>query len=452
MNPAATAVSETPVPFHPASTADYVPREPLRGLQSERLRQVVCRAYEHVPLVRQRMQKLGLSPAEVRGVDDIHRLPFTTAADLRGAYPMGMLAAPVQQVLRLHPCGGAAGRPIVAPYTRRDLEVQAEAVVRCLASCGVRQGDTIQNLCGYELLGDGLGLHHASETLGASIIPFAGGDAARQIMLMKDLGVTVICSTPSYFLYLAERAEKMGVDLRELPLRAGIFLGEPWSEAMRRRIEETAGIRAYDVYGLAEGIAPAMGAECCHHGGLHVFEDHFYPEIVDPATGSPLAEGQEGELVLTALSREAMPLIRYRTRDLTALLVEPCPCGRTMRRMQRIERRSDEMFVLQGVQVFPSQVEAALLAVEGTLPHYQIVLTQEKGLDQVEVLVEVTPQVFSDRVGALESLQARLAHEIEHTLGVSLPVRLVEPQTIQRGQGTAQRVVDKRGASLPPES
>ncbi len=445
MNPATIGVSDTRAPFHPASSPDYVPREPLRSLQAQRLRQVVSRAYEHVALYRQRMQKLGLTPDGIRGVEDLPKLPFTVQADLGDAYPLGMVAVPLQQVLRLHPASGATGKPVAVAYTRRDLEVWTEVVVRSLASCGIGRGDVVQNACAHDLFTDGPGLHHAGEVLGAAVVPISGGDAGRQITVLKDFGVSAICSTPSYFLYLAERAEKMGVDLRGLPLRVGVFVGEPWTEAMRLRIEESAGIKAYDVYGLSESIGPGMGAECWHQEGVHLFEDHFYPEIVDPATGDPLADGQEGELVLTTLSKEAMPMIRYRTRDLTAILPEPCPCGRTMRRIRRIDRRGDEMLAIQGVHVFPSQVEAALLAVEETLPHYQIVLSQKDGLDQIEVEVEVTSQVFSDRVGALESLQGRLAQEIEHTLGISVPVRLVEPNTIARSRGKAKRVIDKRG-------
>lgn len=446
MNHASVAVSETSVPFHPASSADFLPREPLGALQSQRLQQVVRRVYEHVPLYRQRMQKRGLTPEEIRGIDEIQRLPFTVKADLHETYPTGMFAVSVEQVARLHPPGTATGKPIAVAFTQRDLEVWSEVVVRCLASFGVHSGDVIQNACGHELLADGLGLHCAARTLGATMIPSAGGDTAHRIMVMKDFGVSAVCSTPSYFVYLVERAEKLGVDLRDLPLRIGAFLAEPASDAMRGRIEEAAGIRAYDAYGLPEILSLGVGAECCHRDGLHIFEDHFYPEIVDPDSGDPLPDGQEGELVLTTLDREAMPLIRYRTGDLTAILAEPCPCGRTMRRIQRIAGRSDDMFVIEGVNVFPSQIEAALLAVEGTLPHYQIVLTQQDGLDQVEVQIEVTPQIFSDRIGALENLQTRIAHEIEHTLGISAAVRLVEPHTLERSQGKAKRVVDKRGS------
>jgi len=443
MNP--TAALDSPVLFHPASSPDYVPREPLRTLQSQRLRQVVAQAYEHVPLFRQRMQKHGLTPADVRGVDDIHTLPFTSQGDLGDTYPLGMLAVPMQQVLRLHVAGGASGKPIVAAYTQRDLEVWAQVVIRSLVSCGIREGDVIYGACGYDLFLDGRGLDDAAATLKATVIPGCGGDAARQLMIIKDYGVSAICCTPNHFLCLIERAEKLDVDLRELPLRVGIFVAEPWSEALRQRIEASAGIKAYDVYGLAEIVGPSVGAECWHQDGVHIFEDHFFPEIVDPATGDPLPDGQEGELVLTMLSREAMPMIRYRTRDVTAILAEPCPCGRTMRRIRRVSRHREEMLVVRGVNVLPAEIEAALLAVAGTLPRYQIVLTQQQGGDQLEVQVEVTPQVFSDRVGALEALQSKLTREIEHRLGLGVAVRLVEPHSIDRGQGKAQRVVDQRG-------
>ena len=449
MNPATTAAQPPTALFHPASSPDYVPREPLWALQSERLREVVGRAYEGVPLYRQRMQKHGVTPADVATVEDVQRLPFTSKADLRDAYPLGMLAVPLHRVLRMYPIGGGPGQRMAAAFTKRDLAAWSELVVRCLASCGVSQGDVVQNACAYDLFTDGPGLHYAGECLGATVIPTAGGDAARQLAVMKDFGVSILCSTPSFLVYLLERAEKTGVDLRGLPLRAGVFVGEPWSEAMRRRIEESAGIKAYDVYGLPETIGPGVAVECRHQSGLHVFEDHFYPEIVDPASGAPRAQGEEGELVLTTLSKEAMPLVRYRTGDLTAILAGPCPCGRTLRRIRRIDRRADEMFVIQGVTVFPSQIEAALLAVEGTLPPYQLVLTQEQGLDQLEVQIEVTSRIVSDRVGAMEGLQSRLAEEIEKGLGISVPVRLVEPHAIERSQGKAGRVVDRRGP--PPD-
>jgi len=449
MNPATVAVSDTPAPFQPASSLDYLPRQQLRLLQSQRLRQVVGQAYEHVSLYRQRMNKHALTPAQIRGVDDIGKLPFTAKADLRDTYPFGLFAVPLQQVVRLHPPSGATGKPTVVAYTRRDLDVWHEVIVRCLAACGIGAGDVIQNAWSYHLFSDGLGLHEAAETLRATVIPVSGGDTDHQIALMKDFGVTAICSTPSYFLHLVERAEKIGVDLCELPLRAGVFVGDPWSEAMRRRIEQSTGIKAYDIYGLSEIIGPGVGVECCHQNGLHLFEDHFFPEVVDPQTGDPLPDGQEGELVLTTLSKEAMPLIRFRTQEQTAVIAEPCPCGRTLRRIQRIGWQSEDMFVIQGVKVSPAQIEAVLLAVEGALPNYQLVLTQEEGLDQVEMRIAVTPQIFRDQVGALESVQSRLAQEIERTLGIRVPVRFVEPHAIEPGRGKARRVVDKRPGVLP---
>jgi len=445
MDLASTTAKEMPARFHPASSPDYIPREQLRTLQSQRLRQVVAQAYEHVSLYRQRMHKHGLTPAEIHGIDDVHKLPFTVKTDLGDTYPLGMFAVPVQQIVRLHPPSGATGKPMVVAYTRRDLEVWTELLVRSLACCGIHQGDVIQNACGYNLFTDGLGLHHAAESLGATVIPVSGGDTDHQIMAMKDFGVSAICSTPSYFLHVVERADKIGVDLRELPLRAVALVAGPWSEAMRRRIEESAGIKAYDIYGLPEMIGPGIGAECYCQNGLHVFEDHFYPEIIDPNSGNPLPDGEEGELVLTSLSKEAMPMIRYRTPDLAAIIAEPCQCGRTVRRIRRMGRQGGETFVVQGVTVFPSQIEAALLAVEGTLPDYQIVLDQQEGLDQVEVQIEVTPQVFSDQIGAMERLQTKLGDEIEYSLGIRLPVRLVEPHSIERSGGKGKRVIDKRG-------
>ena len=446
MSPAPHAVSDTPGPFHPASSPDYVPREQLRGLESHRLRQVVARAYEQVALVRQRMNKHGLVPAEIRGVEDLPKLPFTTPSDLADTYPTGMLAVPIEQVVRLHPpAGAAAGKPTLVAYTRGDLEAWTELLVRCLASCGIHRGDVVLNAWGHHRFTDGLGLQQAAEALGATVVSISGGDTEHQIMLMKDFGVSAVCSTPSYFLHLAERAEKIGVDLGELPLRAGAFVAEPWSDAIRGRIEQSAGIKAYDVYGLPEILGPGVGTECCQQAGVHIFEDHFYPEIIDPDSGDPLDDGREGELVLTTLTREAMPLIRFRTPDLAAIVAEPCPCGRTLRRIRRIGRRSAEMPVIQGVNVLPSQIEAVLLAGVGTLPPYRIVLTKEEGLDQAEVQIEVTPQIFSDQVGLMESLQSKLGQEIEHTLGIPARVRLVEPRSIERSGGEAKRVVDKRG-------
>ncbi len=434
----------TPSRFHPASAPDYLPPAQMRSLQLDRLKSVVERAFDHVELFRTRLGERGLTPASIRGLEDIAKLPFTVKTDLRDTYPFGLFASPMAEVVRLHASSGTTGKPIVVAYTQQDVDVWTNAMVRCLASCGITHGDIVQNAYGYGLFTGGLGAHYGAEALGATVVPISGGNTERQIMLMKDFKVTAICCTPSYFIHLLERAGELGVDVRELPLKAGVFGAEPWTESMRRHIETGGGIKAYDIYGLSEIIGPGVAVECWAQDGLHVFEDHFYPEIVNPETGEPLPDGSEGELVITTLSKRAMPMIRYRTRDITSLVPEPCPCGRTLRRMRRIGRRSDDMIILRGINVFPSQIEGALLAVEGTLPHYQIVLTREKGLDQMEVQVEVTPEVFSDQIGALEKLHDKLTHALDHTLGLRVAVRLVKPQTIQRSEGKAKRVIDRR--------
>jgi phenylacetate-CoA ligase len=404
----------------------------MKLLQLDRLRSVVERAFHNVELFRTRLGERGLEPADIRGLEDIAKLPFTVKTDLRDAYPFGLFASPMQEVVRLHASSGTTGKPIVVAYTREDLDVWTGVMVRSLASCGITRGDIVQNSYGYGLFTGGLGTHYGAEALGATVIPISGGNTDRQIMVMKDFKVTAICCTPTYFIHLLDRAGEMGVDVRGLPLRAGVFGAEPWTESMRRHIESLGGIRAFDIYGLSEITGPGVAIECCAQQGLHIFEDHFYPEIVDPDTGEPVAEGCEGELVITTLSKRAMPMIRYRTR------------GRTLRRMRRIGRRSDDMIVLRGVNVFPSQIESALLSVEGTLPHYQIVLTRDKGLDRMEVLVEVTPEVFGDQIGALENLHDKLICALDRTLGLRVAIRLVRPQTILRSEGKAQRVVDRR--------
>ncbi|MFB3816347.1 MAG: phenylacetate--CoA ligase family protein [Candidatus Methylomirabilales bacterium] len=430
--------------FHPASAPDYVPLAQMRELQLRRLQAIVARAYANVALFRARLDERGLTPDAVKSLDDLRRLPFTVKTDLRDTYPFGLFASPLPEIVRLHASSGTTGKPIVVAYTQEDVEVWSSVMLRTLASCGVSRGDIVQNAYGYGLFTGGLGAHYGAEALGATVIPISGGNADRQIMVMKDFKVSAICCTPSYFLHLLERAGELGVDVRSLPLRVGVFGAEPWSDSMRRHLESAGGIKAYDIYGLSEIIGPGVGAECREQAGLHIFEDHFYPEIVDPASGEPLPPGVEGELVLTTLSKQAMPMIRYRTRDITAILPEPCACGRTIRRVRRISRRADDMFIIRGVNVFPSQVETALLAVEGTLPHYQILLTREKGLDEMEVQVEVTPDVFSDRVGALERLHEALAAALDRTLGIRVQVRLVAPQTIARSEGKARRVIDQR--------
>jgi len=434
--------NDAPEGFHPASATDFLPREQLRAVQLQRLQATVRRAYGAQALFRERMELRGIGPADVRTLEDAGRLPFMVKTDLRDTYPFGLFASPMEDVVRLHASSGTTGKPIVVAYTQEDIEVWKEVMVRSFAACGVHRRDVIQNAYGYGLFTGGLGAHYGAEALGATVIPISGGNTERQLMVMKDFGVTVICSTPSYFLHLLERAKEAKLDTGKL--RVGVFGAEPWSDAMRERIQAESGIRAQDIYGLSEIIGPGVGAECQRQDGLHLFEDHFLPEIIDPNTGEVLPDGTEGELVITTLSKQAMPMVRYRTRDITTLHPEPCACGRSIRRIRRIGRRSDDMFIIRGVNVFPSQVETALLRVEGTLPHYEIVLTREKGLDQMEVRVEVTPDVFSDKIRALEALHRKLEDALEQVLGIRAQVTLVEPRSLARSEGKAKRVIDRR--------
>jgi phenylacetate-CoA ligase len=426
------------------SAPDFMPVGELQATQLRRLQAMVGRAYENVKLFRQRMDERGLKPADIRSLADTRRLPFTVKTDLRDTYPYGMFASPMRDVVRLHASSGTTGKPIVVAYTQEDVTVWAQVMARTMAACGLHAGDIVQNAYGYGLFTGGLGAHYGAEMLGATVIPISGGNTERQLMVMKDFGVTAICCTPSYFLHLMDHAQTVGIDLKELPLRAGVFGAEPWTENMRQRIESGSGIKAYDIYGLSEIVGPGVASACETQCGLHVFEDHFLPEIIDTQTLEPVPDGVEGELVLTTLSKQAMPMIRYRTRDITAFITEPCACGRTIRRIHRIGRRSDDMFIIRGVNVFPSQIEAALLRVEGTLPHYQIVLTRVEDLDQMEVQVEVTPEVFSDEIRVLEELQKNLVHSIEIITGIRVALRLVAPKTIQRSEGKAKRVIDQR--------
>ena len=430
--------------FQPVSAMDYLPRAELQTLQLLRLREMVQRAWERVPLFRARLEERGLNPECIQSLDDLPKLPFSAKADLRDHYPFGLFASPMREIVRLHASSGTTGKPIVVAYTQADVEVWSSVMARCFAACGLHEGDVIQNSYGYGLFTGGLGAHYGAERLGAAVIPTSGGNTDRQIMVICDFCVTAICCTPSYFLHLVDRAEQLGVDLRKAPIRAGVFGAEPWTEQMRRHIEQAAGIKAFDIYGLSEIIGPGVGIECVQQDGLHIFEDHFYPEIIDPVTEQPLPEGAEGELVLTTLSKQAMPMIRYRTRDISALMPGVCRCGRSLRRIRRIGRRSDDMLIIRGINVFPSQIETVLLQVEGTLPHYQIVLTREHGLDQMEVQVEVTAGMFSDTVGAMESFQRKLAEIMERALQIRVQITLVEPHTLQRSEGKARRIIDRR--------
>ncbi len=430
--------------IHPSSYADYMREEQLRALQLQRLRAITKHAYENQKLFRERMDAKGLKPEDIQTLQDVNLLPFTQKTDLRDTYPYGLFCVPMSEIVRLHASSGTTGKPIVVGYTEEDIEVWKEVMVRAFACAGLHRGDIIQNAYGYGLFTGGLGAHAGAEALGATVIPISGGNSERQIMVMRDFGTTAICATPSYFLHLIEYAEEMGISWDDLPLRAGVFGAEPWSDEMRDYIEGKTGIKAYDIYGLSEIIGPGVGMACEMQHGLHIFEDHFLIEIVDPVTDQPVPEGEEGELIITTLSKKAMPVIRYRTHDITSIITEKCGCGRTIRRINRIERRSDDMFIIRGVNVFPSQVEAALLKAEGTLPHYQIVLSNDNGMDQMDVQVEVTAEVFSDTVRGLEELKKKILDAITQILGIRVKLTLAEPNTIARSQGKAKRVIDNR--------
>ena len=429
---------------HPASAMDFMPVEKLRALQLERLQKTVKHTYDNIVLFRQRMDERGVKPEDVRELKDLAKLPFSVKTDLRDTYPYGLFAVPLKDIVRLHASSGTTGKPIVVGYTQGDLEIWENAMVRALAGCGLHAGDIAQVSYGYGLFTGGLGAHQGFQALGATVVPASGGNTERQIMLMKDCGVTCIACTPSYFLHLTEKAQAMGIDLRELPLRAGIFGAEPWTSEMRQRIENVAGIKAYDIYGLSEICGPGVGCACEAQDGLHIFEDHFYPEIIDPSTGEVLPDGEEGELVFTTLTKVAMPMIRYRTRDITRIRTDVCACGRTIRRIAQIGRRSDDMFIIRGVNVFPSQIEAAIMKAESVLPVYQIILTRSHGLDNVEVNIEVNESLFHDNVAGMEEIKAKISHAIESTLGIRVLVHMLPPNSIPRSEGKAKRVLDKR--------
>lgn len=423
---------------------ETMPREQLRELQLQRLKETVRRAYEKVPFYREKFKAIGLEPGDIKSLDDLARLPFTFKDDLRNNYPFGLFAAPLKEIVRIHASSGTTGKPTVVGYTREDIATWAEVVARTLGSVNTTPDDVVQVAYGYGLFTGGLGLHYGAEKLGATVIPISGGNTKRQIMLMQDFGTTVLCCTPSYALYIAEVLRESGIPRESLRLRAGLFGAEPWSENMRREIEEKLKIDAIDIYGLSEIIGPGVASECLCKNGLHICEDHFIPEIIDPATGKVLPPGEQGELVFTTITKQGFPVIRYRTRDISRLIDEPCPCGRTHIRMARVTGRTDDMLIIRGVNVFPTQIESVLLSIGQTEPHYLLVVDREKSLDTLEVWVEVSEALFRDEVKGLEELERHIHDEIESVLGISVKVKLVEPKTIQRSEGKAKRVWDKR--------
>jgi len=417
----------------------------LRALQSDRLCEVVKLVYERVPYYRQKFDDAGVKPQDIKGVDDITRLPFTTKEDLRKTYPFDLFAVPMEQVVRIHASSGTTGKSSVVGYTDHDVDTWAEVMARTLAAGGTHRGDLVQNSYGYGLFTGGLGAHYCAERIGASVIPTSGGQTKRQVQILQDFGSTVLCCTPSYALVIGEVGQELGVSFKDLPLRVGFFGAEPWSATMRQEIESSLHAHALDIYGLSEIIGPGVGFECLEKAGLHINEDHFYPEVIDPVTGETVADGEMGELVFTTLTKEALPLLRYRTRDITRVIPEPCGCGRTLRRMRRVTGRTDDMLIIRGVNVFPSQIEEVLMGIEETTPNYVLVVDRKpRGMDEMEVQVEVSEKTFSDEMSRLETLSERIQREIESTLGLRVSVRLVEPKTLERSMGKARRVIDRR--------
>jgi len=420
-------------------------RADLGGLQCERLRHQVAYVYQRVPFYRQALDGAGVQPEQIRSLDDVRRLPFTYKRDFREHYPFGLLAIPRQEVVRVHGSSGTTGKPTVVAYSANDMAMWREVCARNMTAAGISADDTVQVSMGYGLFTGGLGWHQAAEQIGATIVPLSSGNTQRQIMLLQDFETTVICCTPSYAIYLAEKAGELGVDLRESRLRVGIHGAEPWSEGMRREIGARLGIDPIDTYGMSELVGPGVSGECTEHCGLHINEDHFLAEVIDPESEEVLPWGSSGELVITTLTKEALPVLRYRTGDITRLDPSPCACGRSLARMERISGRSDDMLIVRGVNVFPSQVETVLLRVKGIQPHYQIIVDRAKGaMDDLEVWVEVSPELFSDDIGGLTGLRREVEYEMRETLGIQVRCKLVEPNSIERCVGKAKRVIDRR--------
>lgn len=419
-------------------------RNELKQVQNERLRETVERVYFNVPYYRHKMQEAGLGPENINSIDDLSRLPFTIKNDLRENYPFGLFAVPMSEIVRVHASSGTTGKPTVVGYTRNDIAIWSEVMARTLTSAGATRNDFIQIAYGYGLFTGGLGLHYGGEKIGASVIPISGGNTTRQIQLMHDFGSTVLACTPSYALYLSEAIQESGINRDDLKLRVGVFGAEPWTENMRREIEEKLRIKAIDIYGLSEVIGPGVASECMEQNGLHINEDHFIPEIIDPDSLEVLPEGSVGELVFTTITKEGLPLIRYRTRDLTRLSFEKCRCGRTMVRMDKCLGRSDDMLIIRGVNLFPSQVESILLEMSEIKPHYQLIVDRVNNLDTLELKVEVEEEFFLDKISQLESLRQKIQNNLENALGLSIKVTLVEPKVIERSEGKSKHVIDNR--------
>ncbi|HHT22632.1 MAG TPA: phenylacetate--CoA ligase [Bacteroidales bacterium] len=419
-------------------------RDNMRKLQSERLRELVQRVYNNVFFYRKRMDEAGVKPSHIKSIDDIVKLPFMYKQDLRDNYPFGLFAVPMKEIVRVHASSGTTGKPTTVGYTRNDLKIWKEAVARCFTMSGIGVEDTIQVAYGYGLFTGGLGVHYGAEEVGASVIPISGGNTRRQLQLMTDYNVTALACTPSYALHLADAMAESGIDLDKLKLKKGFFGAEPWTENMRLELERKWGIQAYDIYGLSEVMGPGVSNDCMFHSGLHVNEDHFFPEIIDPVTKEPLPEGEEGELVFTTLTKEGIPMIRYNTRDLSMLNYEKCECGRTLVRMKKITGRSDDMLIIRGVNLFPSQIEHVLLELCETSAHYMLYVDRQNNLDTLELQVEMDETKLTDTIKDLQNLSKRIQHALNSAIGLSVKVTLVEPKSIPRSEGKAIRVVDRR--------
>ena len=426
--------------------AEYetITRDRLEELQLHRLQQTLQRVYDNVPFYRKSFDEAGIRPGDIKTLADLQKVPLTIKKDLRDNYPFGLFAVPMEEVVRVHASSGTTGKPTVVGYTKNDIKNWSDLVARAITMAGGTNQDIVQIGFGYGLFTGGLGLHFGTEHFGATVVPVSGGNTSRQLMLMQDFGTSILACTPSYALYLAEEIQNAGINPEELKLRIGIFGAEPWSERMREQLEAKLNINAFDIYGLSEVLGPGVSAECPEKKGLHIFEDHFIAEIVDPETGKTLPYGQPGELVLTSLNKEALPIIRYNTRDITVLNVDACGCGRTHVRMQRVTGRTDDMLIIRGVNVFPSQIESVLLEFGDTEPHYLLVVDRKGNLDNLEIWVELNEKFFSDKVRALEDLENNLRGRILSVLGISARIKFVEPRTIPRSEGKAKRVIDKR--------
>ena len=424
---------------------EYVDLEELNKLQLDRLQKRAEQAYEKVPHYKRVFDGLGMKPSDLRSLDDLRKLPLTDKETLRQNYPYGLFAVPMTDVKEIHASSGTTGKPTVVAYTDHDIRVWGEVMARSIACCGGTRDDIIQNAYGYGLFTGGLGVHYGSLELGTTIVPISTGGTQRQLQLMQDFGATIITCTPSYSVYMAEEAAAAGIDPKQTTLRIGILGAEPWTEGMRQQIESLWDMKAYDIYGLSEIIGPGVAVECEGQDGLHLWADHFLPEVLDPDTGEPVADGEDGMLVLTTLSKEATPYLRYATRDIVSMTHETCPaCGRTAPRISRIKGRTDDMLIIRGINVFPSQIESVLTQIEEIEPHYQLIVSRKGSLDQLEVQVEVNEDFFSDEIRVLESMERRIAREIQNVLSISATVKLVEPRTIERSEGKAKRVIDTR--------